>query len=52
MKVVKARPAKPELKIRVPETMLHLPPEGAMVELSSYWIRLAEAGDVVFEEVQ
>lgn len=43
---VKLKPA-PGLKIRHPQTLRHLPPEGDVVELESYWVRLLASGDVI-----
>lgn len=43
---MKVKPA-PGLKVRDPQTMLHIPDEGADVPESSYWVRLLACGDVL-----
>lgn len=35
------------LKVRDPDSLLHLPPEGAEVPESQFWFRRLAAGDVV-----
>lgn len=40
----------PGLKIRDPETKLHLPEEGAQVVKSSFWSRRIKDGDVLTTE--
>lgn len=48
--MIRLKPAKPEVKVRDPLSMVFLPEGGLMVEMSSYWSRRLRDGDVI--EVQ
>jgi hypothetical protein len=41
------KPARPGLLVRDPVTKRALPPEGAQVTFSSYWVRRLDEGDVL-----
>jgi hypothetical protein len=43
---------KPGVKVRDPQTRLHLPPDGAEKSESSYWLRRLRDGDVTVDEPQ
>lgn len=42
----------PNLKIRNPDTGLHLKPDGERVQKRSYWLRRKKEGSVSFEAPQ
>lgn len=44
---MKVKPATPDLIVRDPRSRLPLPPEGAEVPESNYWLRRIRSGDVV-----
>ncbi|TAH39290.1 MAG: DUF2635 domain-containing protein [Planctomycetota bacterium] len=47
MDTLHVAPSSPDLKVVDPETYLPIPPEGAEVQKTTYWMRRLRSGDVV-----